>query len=126
MNPGPGVNPAPGVSPVPRWRIAAAWTVLALLAAFAVVLVPTYYRNLKLQRSVVEITQNVENQTQPDDRIRLLVVNRARELDLPVKADNVHINRWQRKLRIDVGYFVRVAFPGYTVDLHFHPASTSQ
>jgi len=122
----PAVNPAPGLNPVPRWRIAAALTVLALLAGFAVVLAPTYYRNLKLQRSVVEITQNVENQTQPDDRIRLLVLNRAQELDLPVKADNVHINRWQRKLRIDVGYFVRVAFPGYTVDLHFHPASTSQ
>jgi len=114
------------VNPVPRWRIAAAWAVLAVLAAFSVVLAPTYYRNLKLQRSVAEITQNVENLAKPDDSIRLLVLNRAQELDLPVKADNVHINRWQRKFRIDVGYFVRVAFPGYTVDLHFHPASTSQ
>ena len=77
-----------------------------------------------LQRSVVEIAQNLENQAKPDDIIRLLVMNRALELHLPVKADNVHINHWQRKLRIDVGYFVRVAFPGYTVDLHFHPAAT--
>jgi hypothetical protein len=114
------------VNRVPRWRIAAAWAVLALLAAFAVVLAPVYYRNLELQRSVVEITQDVENQAKPDDNIRLLVLNRAQELDLPVKADNVHINRFQRKFRIDVGYFVRVAFPGYTVDLHFHPASTSK
>ena len=119
------MNPSPGVNPVPRWRIAAACAVLGLLAAFSVVLAPVYYRNLGLSRSVVEITQNVENQAKPDDTIRLLVLNRTQQLDLPVKADNVHINRWQRKLRIDVGYFVRVAFPGYTVDLHFHPASTS-
>jgi hypothetical protein len=113
------------VNRVPRWRIAAAWIVLAILAAFSALLAPAYYHNLMLQRSVAEITQDVENQAQPDDHIRLLVVSRAQELNLPVRADNVHINRSQRKLRIDVGYFVRVAFPGYTVDLHFHPASTS-
>ena len=111
---------------VPRWRIAAAWAVLALLAMFSAVFAPIYYRNLQLQRSVAEITQNVENQAKPDDHIQLLIVNRAQELGLPVKADNVHINRSQQKLRIDVGYFVRVSFPGYTVDLHFHPGSTSK
>jgi hypothetical protein len=126
VNPRAGSNTSPGLNPVPRWRIAAALVVLALLAAFLIVLAPAYYRNLQLQRSVAEITQNVANQAKPDDTIRLLVLNRTQELDLPIAADNVHINRSQRKLRIDVGYFVRVAFPGYTVDLHFHPASASQ
>lgn len=111
---------------VPRWRIAAAWAVLALLAVFAVALAPFYYRNLQLQRSVAEITHDAENHATPDTTLRDLVLNKAQELDLPVKADNVHINRSQQALRIDVRYFVRVAFPGYTVDLHFHPASSSK
>jgi hypothetical protein len=97
---------------------------LALLAALSAVLAPIYYNNLQLQRTVAIITRDAANQTKSDDALRLLIVNRAQELDLPVRADNVHIDRSQQRLRIDVGYFVRVAFPGYTVDLHFHPGST--
>jgi hypothetical protein len=54
------------------------------------------------------------------------VLNRAHELDLPVKADNVHIVRSSDGLRIDVRYFVRVTLPGYTVDLHFYPGAGSR
>jgi hypothetical protein len=114
------------VNPVPRWRIAAAWAVLALLGAFSAVFAPIYFRNLELQRYVVEITQSVENQARPDDAMRSLVLHRAQQLDLPVKADNVHILRSPDKLRIDVRYFVRVTFPGYTVDLHFYPGAGSK
>lgn len=116
---------------VPRWRIAAAWAVLALLAAFIVVFAPIYYRNLELRQYVVKITQDVSTTAKPDDLIRSLVLQKAQELELPVKADNVHIDRSQldrsqQILRVDVGYFVRVSFPGYTVDLHFHPGASSK
>jgi len=114
------------VNRVPRWRIAAAILVLAVLAALTAVLAPIYYRNLRLQRSVVEITHDVDNQSKPDDVLRSIVLKRAGELDLPIKADNVHIQHIQGGLRVDVGYFVRVAFPGYTVDLHFHPGASSR
>jgi hypothetical protein len=114
------------VNQVPRWRIAAAWVVLALLGVFSAVFAPIYFRNLELQRYVVEITQNVANQASPDDPLRNLVLGKAHELDLPVKADNVHILRSPDKLRIDVRYFVRVTLPGYTVDLHFYPGAGSK
>ena len=108
---------------VPPWRIVAACGVLAVLGVFAAVLAPIYFRNLRLQRYVAEITQPAENQTQPDDTLRSLVVNKAHELSLPVKADNVHILHLGGKRRIDVRYFVRVTLPGYTVDLHFNPGA---
>ncbi len=54
------------------------------------------------------------------------VLTKAIELDLPVKADNVQINHLPDGLRIDVRYFVRVNFPGYTVDLHFYPGAGSR
>ena len=111
---------------VPRWRIAAACLVLALLAGLSVVLAPIYYNNLQIQHSVAETTRDAASQTKPDDAIRLVIVKRAQELDLPVKADNVHIDRSEQRLRVDVRYFVRVSLPGYTVDLHFHPAASSQ
>jgi hypothetical protein len=114
------------VNPVPRWRIAAAVAVLAALFGFGAMFAPIYAGNLKLQSYVSEITQRVDSQKQPDEALRQNVLNKARELDLPVKADNVHIIRSPDGLRIDVRYFVRVTVPGYTVDLHFYPGAGSR
>jgi hypothetical protein len=114
------------VRPVPRWRIAAALAVLAALLGFGVLFTPIYVDNLKLQSFVAEITRRADSQTQTDEALRQTVVTRAMELDLPVKADNVQINRSSESLRIDVRYFVRVNLPGYTVDLHFYPGAGSR
>ena len=114
------------MNPVPRWRIAAAVLVLAALLGFGVLFAPTYLGNLKLQTYVAEITRSVDSQNASDEALRQNVLSKARELDLPVKADNVHILRSSGGLRIDVRYFVRVSLPGYTVDLHFYPGAGSR
>ncbi len=111
---------------VPRWRIAAAATVLAALAAFTAMFAPIYFRNLELQNFVSEIAQRVENQTISDDVLRTWVLDKAHELDLPVREDNVQVIHSRGGVRIDVRYFVRVNFPGYTVDLHFYPGAGSR
>jgi hypothetical protein len=114
------------MNPVPRWRIAAAVLVLAALFGFGVMFAPIYVDNLKLQTYVEEITRRVDSQNQPDEALRQNVLRKAHDLDLPVKADNVHITRSPEGLRIDVRYFVRVTAPGYTVDLHFYPGAGSR
>ena len=114
------------MNPVPRWRIAAAVLVLVALLGFGVMFAPIYVDNLKLQTYVEEITRRVDSQNQPDEALRQNVLNKALELDLPVKADNVHITHSPEGLRIDVRYFVRVTVPGYTVDLHFYPGAGSR
>jgi lipase chaperone LimK len=114
------------MNPVPRWRIAAAVLVLAALLGFGAMVVPIYADNLRLQTYVEEITRRVDSQNQPDETLRQNVLHRALELNLPVKADNVHIIRSPEGLRIDVRYFVRVTVPGYTVDLHFYPGAGSR
>ena len=80
---------------------------------------PIYVDNLKLQTYVEEITRRVDMQNQPDEALRQNVLNKARELDLPVKADNVHIIRSPEGLRIDVRYFVRVTLPGLVSGMGF-------
>jgi hypothetical protein len=114
------------VSRVPRWRIASAAVVLAALLAFTAMFAPIYYRNLELQNFVSGVAQRVENQTNSDDVLRGWVLDKAHEIDLPIKEDNVHIIRSRQGVRIDVRYFVRVTLPGYTVDLHFYPGAGSQ
>jgi hypothetical protein len=115
------------VTPVPRWRIAAAIAVLAALAGFGALFTPIYFHNLELQNYVADLTRAVDADKQPgDETLRDKVLKKAADLELPVKADNVHIEHSADGLRIDVRYFVRVSLPFYTVDLHFYPGAGSR
>jgi hypothetical protein len=93
--------------------------ILAGLAFFAVLLAPIYFHNFQLQNFVARVVKDAQNQSQPDNLLRTLVVDRARQLELPVPPESVQISHSSEGVRIDVRYFVRVSFPGYTVDLHF-------
>jgi hypothetical protein len=106
--------------------MAAAAIVLAALLAFTAMFAPIYFRNLELQNFVSDVTQRVENRTNSDDVLRTWVLDKAHELELPVKEDNVQVIRSREGVRIDVRYFVRVTLPGYTVDLHFYPGAGSR
>lgn len=117
------MNHAPAVS---WWRIGGAVVVLGVLVYLGTRLAPVYVHNYELQRFVEETTQRVENHTKSDDLLRTWVVEKAGELDLPVKAGNVQIRRLRGSLRIDIRYMVRVDLPLYTVDLHFYPGAGSQ
>src|SRR5947207_15432538 len=111
---------------VPRWRLAAAAAVLVALAGFTAMFAPIYIHNLQLQNYVAKITLSAENQRRSDGELIAGVLQKAAALDLPVRADNVHLTRSPAGLRIAVRYFVRVTAPGYTVDLHFYPGAGSR
>ncbi|HLY18527.1 MAG TPA: hypothetical protein VKR61_14950 [Bryobacteraceae bacterium] len=109
-----------------RWRQAAGLAVLAILAVLGVRLIPIYFHNQELQRFVEEVTHRTEAATSSDDVLRSWVLEKAVELELPVVADNVHIERSPGKVRMDVRYVVHVNLPLYTVDLHFYPGAGSR
>lgn len=109
-----------------RPRIAAAALILLILGVLGARLLPLYLRNMELQQYVDSLTRSAENQTRPEDLLRVNVLERAGRLGLPVKANNVQIRRANGGLRIDVRYFVRVDFLMYTVDLHFYPGAGSK
>jgi hypothetical protein len=100
--------------------------VLAIILGFAVLYTPMYVRNMKLQNYVDGITHHVENFKQSDDALRASVLEKARQLGLPVTDDNVHILRSAGRMRIDVRYAVTVHAPFYTVALHFYPGAGSR
>ena len=99
---------------------------LAALLGFGALFAPIYINNLRLQQYVAKITQDEATAKQPDEVLRSAVLDKANTLNLPVKADNVHIDHSREGIRIDVRYFVRVTLPGYTVDLHFYPGAGSR
>jgi hypothetical protein len=114
------------VNRVALWRIVIAAIVLAALALFIVMFTPIYVHNLELQNYVARVAARPGIQANSDDILRTWVVDRAHQLDLPIRADDVKIGRSSDGLRIDVRYQVRVDLPGYTVNLHFYPGAGSR
>ena len=111
---------------VPRWRVAAAVVVVAGLALYAARFTPIYIHNRQLQNFMVDVAARSDNAAKSDDLLRSRVLDKAHDLDLPVKPGDVTIARSPRGLRIDVRYVVRMTVPGYTVDLHFYPGGGSE
>jgi hypothetical protein len=109
-----------------RLRQAAGVAVLAILVFLGVRLIPIYIHNQQLQQFVEDVTHRAAAPTSSDDVLRSWVLAKAGDLELPVVADNVHIQRSADRVRIDVRYFVRVNLPLYTVDLHFYPGAGSR
>ena len=109
-----------------RWRQAAGLAVILVLIFLAVRLLPIYLHNQELQQFVVEVTHRASAPTSSDDVLRAWVLEKAASLDLPVTADNVHIERKAGAVQMEVRYVVRVNLPLYTVDLHFYPGAGSR
>ena len=119
-------RPQTGSPKPPAWRVALGVLILAGLAFFLVRFAPVYFRNLELQSFVSNVTHSGDSAAKSDDLLRTWVLNKARQLELPVAADDIHIVRASEGLRIDVRYFVKIDLPGYTVNLHFYPGAGSR
>jgi hypothetical protein len=111
---------------VPLWRVAAALVILGGLVFFLAAFAPLYFRNLKLQNYVSEIARRADPGSQSDEALKRMVLERARQLQLPVSQEDVHVLHTPRGARIDVRYFVEVRLPGYSVNLHFYPGAGSR
>jgi uncharacterized membrane protein len=109
-----------------RLRQAAGVAVLAILVILGVRLIPIYMHNRELQQFVEDATHRAAAPTSSDEVVRSWVLAKAADLALPVKADDVHIQRTSETLHIEVRYAVRVDLPLYTVDLHFYPGAGSR
>ncbi|MGD0362305.1 MAG: hypothetical protein ABSC93_15625 [Bryobacteraceae bacterium] len=109
-----------------RLRQAAGVAVLVVLVVLGVRLIPIYIHNQELQQFVEDVTHRAAAPTSSDDVLRSWVLTKAADLELPVVADNVHIQRSPEAVHIEVRYSVRVDLPLYTVDLHFYPGAGSR
>jgi hypothetical protein len=111
---------------VSNWRVGAGATVLLALVAMGARLVPIYVHNIELQQFVEDVAHRASAPASSDDILRISVLDKAADLDLPVKAENVQIERSPDSVKIVVRYVVRVDMPLYTVNLHFYPGAGSR
>ena len=106
-------------------RLVAGAAVLLILVIVAVLLVPPYAANWRLQSYVNDLADDPATAKRPAEVVRAQVLNKAASLGLPLHGEDVHVGITDRAVNIDVLYIVHVDLVGYTVDLHFRPAAGS-
>jgi hypothetical protein len=105
-----------------RWvRRAAAAVVLAAACLLCLRLGTVYWGAWRFRQYLVQLAHEPQILELPDDWIRAQVVNRAAALGLPVRSDQVRVQRTGAGLELEVRYVAPVHFALYSVDLHFRP-----
>ena len=90
--------------------------VIAVIVAYKVVPIKANMADLRQ----VCIDEGKSAGQHSDSVIMKRILEKAEEVHLPVKEDNVQIARAENTIKIDVDYTVPVDFPGYTYQWHQH------
>lgn len=90
--------------------------VVALFVAFK--MIPIKVRAAEVRQEVVNEAKSAG--MHDDKRIVASILAKARDVDLPITAEDISIRRAANAITIDVQYEVPIAFPGYTYNWKFH------
>ena len=101
-------------------RFAVALLLLVVLVVMAVRLTPPLFENRQLRTYLEQIAASRESATLPLEMLRIRIVGKARQMGLPVRADDVRVTRGPTGLSIDIRYVVSVDVYVSTIDLHLH------
>lgn len=91
--------------------------ILALAIGFAWKAVPVKIASAQLYDYMVEQAKFAHN-AKPD-RIKQRILHKARELELPLDAKNLRVERVGDRMRMHAEYTVPVEYPGYTWNWKF-------
>jgi hypothetical protein len=105
---------------LPLWRTVSGFAVLLGLAAVLLSLLPIYIGNFRLTQFLTTIS--ADRTAENEDVLRSRILARARQLDLPVRPDDIHIGHEGGKIQFSLRYKVQKDLGLAHVDLHFHPA----
>ena len=89
-------------------------------------LIPPYFNNYQLQDYIEAEARLNTYTTKPEQEIKEGIIKQARNLDIPLPAENITVVRGTGELQISCSYTVHVDLPGYPLDLKFAPASKSR
>ncbi len=85
---------------------------------------PAYIANYRLKETMDDSarTAAADNRSS-EDEIRLKVFKDARDLNIPLKAEDIKVERNSGNVTISADYTVHVELPVHPIDLEFHPSS---
>jgi hypothetical protein len=114
------------IAKLPLWRLILALLVMAVMAGILLSLAPVYFENYELGRSVQALVRGTNAASLSDDALRASVRARARELDLPVREEDVNVSHIDGKTELRVKYAVNMDFPLYQVEVHLQASAHSR
>lgn len=99
---------------------------IAVLAAGIYVgyrVVPAYYYNYEFQSALehTALTESYSARSEAD--IQELVAAQAQELNIPVKAEQIRVQRNGTQLTISTEYTISIDIPFYPFEIRFLPSS---
>lgn len=109
-------------------------TLKALFGVFVVVaviyvswaVVPHYFNNYRFE-DAIEVEARLNAYSGKSEReMQETLYQKARELNLPLKKEQINVRREGNQLRIWAEYTVQVQLPGYAMTLRFQPSSTGR
>ncbi|HSM86536.1 MAG TPA: hypothetical protein VLT16_10315 [Candidatus Limnocylindrales bacterium] len=82
-------------------------------------MIPPYFHNYQLQDDLDEIARRNSYTTTNDDAVKKIVIDKAASSDIPLKEDQIIVERTRDGLGISVKYHVHVDMVLHPVDLDF-------
>ncbi|MFZ3211607.1 MAG: hypothetical protein WA188_08835 [Terriglobales bacterium] len=98
--------------------------VAALYAAWLVL--PPYISDYEFQDDVTNEALVNSYSTKSELDIRNTLAKKAAEYGIPLKAEQIHVQRNGPELAIWADYSVHIDLPGFPLDLNFHPATKNK
>ena len=109
-------------------RLKAVVGVLLVVAAFyaAWMLLPPYVNNYQFQDDIRNEALMNSYTTKTEQDIRDGLARKAAEYGIPLRPEQIFVQRTGAELSIWADYSVHVDLPGFPLDLQFHPATKNR
>ena len=89
-------------------------------------MVPPYFHNYQLQDAITEEARINTYTPKSEDEMRETIWRKAKEMEVPIKREQINVQREGGIVSIGIDYTVHVDLPGYPLDLKFHPSSKNK
>jgi len=103
------------------------WTILLIYGAFvAYKILPAYVAEYQLQDKMQEQAKFAVVNRYPEEQIRDSIFKVVKDIEIPVKREDIKITATQDVVRIACDYTIPVDLLVYQMNLHFTPSSENK
>jgi hypothetical protein len=98
--------------------------VSAMYVAFQVV--PVWYANYQFQSDLEQIAVTESYSTRTEGEIQQIIASRAQGYGIPLRPEQIRVQRIGSQLAISAEYTVHIDLPVYPFEVRFHPSTKNR
>ena len=89
------------------------FVLLVLIAIFAMNTIPAQVDLGELEKRVEELADRANRREYTNVRIQSEILEKAKDLDLPITEKNIEIDRTEKRIKIVIVFDQEIRYPGY-------------